>query len=289
MADKRMTEEDVVARMWDGMTLGIGGWGSRRKPMSIIRAILRSDLKDLTVVTYGGPDVGLLCAAGKVKKLVYGFVSLDSIPLEPHFRRARQTGSIQVEEIDEGMLQWGLYAAANDLPFLPTRAGLGSDVMTYNPQLKLIRSPYEDGEELVAMPALRLDMAIIHMNRADARGNGMYLGPDPYFDDLYCMAAKEAYMSVEKIVPTEELQKLGDMQRMKISRMMVQGVVEAPKGAHFTSCDGDYPRDEKFQREYAEAAGNASAWDEFYERYLKVANEAEYQARIAEREAEEKA
>ena len=105
MADKRMREEDVVARMRDGMTIGVGGWGSRRKPMSIIRAMLRSDLKDLTIVTYGGPEVGLLCAAGKVKKLVYGFVSLDSIPLEPHFRRARQNGTIEVEELDEGMLQ----------------------------------------------------------------------------------------------------------------------------------------------------------------------------------------
>lgn len=283
MASKRMTEEDVVARMRDGMTIGIGGWGSRRKPMSIIRAILRSDLKDLTIVTYGGPDVGLLCAAGKVKKLVYGFVSLDSIALEPHFRRARQTASVEVEEIDEGMLQWGLYAAANNLPFLPTRAGLGSDVLKHNPHIKLVKSPYEDGEELVAMPALKLDMALIHMNRADERGNGMYLGPDPYFDDLYCMAAKEAYMSVEQIVPTEQLAKLGDVQRMKISRMMIQGVVEAPNGAHFTSCDGDYGRDEAFQREYAEAAGNASAWEEFSKQYLEVANEAEYQQRIAAR------
>lgn len=283
MADKRMTEEDVVARMRDGMTIGVGGWGSRRKPMSIIRAILRSDIKDLTVVTYGGPEVGLLCAAGKIKKLIYGFVTLDSIPLEPHFRRARQEASIEVEEYDEGMLQWGLYAAANNLPFLPTRSGLGSSVMTYNPNLKLVKSPYEDGEELVAVPALKLDMAFIHMNRGDERGNGMYLGPDPYFDDLYCMAAEEAYMSVEKIVPTEELSTLGDLQRMKISRMMTTGVIEAPNGAHFTSCDGDYTRDEVFQREYATAAKNDEDWQAFYKQYLDVENEAEYQKRVAAR------
>src|SRR4051794_13112948 len=84
MADKRMREDDAVARLTDGMTIGIGGWASRRKPMSLVRAILRSPLRDLTVVSFGGPDVGMLCAAGKVKKLVYGFVSLDSIPLEPH-------------------------------------------------------------------------------------------------------------------------------------------------------------------------------------------------------------
>src|SRR6476659_8038027 len=101
-----MTVEDVVAELRDGMTVGVGGWGSRRKPMALVRAIAASDLKDLTVVSYGGPDVGLLCAAGKVRKLVYGFVSLDSIPLDPHFRLARQSGSIpEVVEYDEGMLQ----------------------------------------------------------------------------------------------------------------------------------------------------------------------------------------
>src|SRR5688500_3539535 len=124
--DKRMSPDDVAATLSDGMTIGIGGWGSRRKPMALVRAILRSDVKDLTVVSYGGPDVGLLCAAGKVRKVVFGFVSLDSIPLEPHFRAARQSGAIEVVEYDEGMLQLGLYAAAQRLPFLPTRAGLGS-------------------------------------------------------------------------------------------------------------------------------------------------------------------
>ena len=104
-------------------------------------------------------------------------------------------------ELDEGMLHWGLLAAAHRLPFLPIRAGLGSDVMRVNPGLRTIRSPYEDGEELVAMPALRLDAALVHMNRADAAGNGQYLGPDPYFDDLFCLAAERAYVSCERIVP----------------------------------------------------------------------------------------
>src|SRR5580693_8177846 len=139
-----MTEDEVVARLRSGMTIGIGGWGSRRKPMSLVRAILRSDLRDLTIVSYGGPDVGMLCAAGKVRKVVYGFVSLDSIPLEPHFRAAREQATIEAMELDEGMLQWGLRAAAMRVSFLPCRAGLGSAVMENNPGLKLVRSPYED-------------------------------------------------------------------------------------------------------------------------------------------------
>src|SRR5690606_20022931 len=93
--DKRTTEAEVVATLRDGMTIGIGGWGSRRKPMSFIREILRSDLKDLTIVSYGGPDVGLLARAGKASRVISGFVSLDSIPLEPHYRAARQNGTIE--------------------------------------------------------------------------------------------------------------------------------------------------------------------------------------------------
>src|ERR1700732_3876901 len=121
-----MTEADVVGELRAGMRVGIGGWGARRKPMSIVREILRSDLRNLTIVSYGGPDVGMLCPAGKVRKVVYGFVSLDSIPLEPHFRAAREQATIEAMELDEGMLQWGLRAAAMRVSFLPCRAGLGS-------------------------------------------------------------------------------------------------------------------------------------------------------------------
>jgi glutaconate CoA-transferase subunit A len=265
------------------MAIGIGGWGSRRKPMSLVREILRSSLRDLTVVSYGGPDVGLLCKAGKVRKVIYGFVSLDSIPLEPHFRIARQTGSIEAMELDEGMFQWGLYAAALRLPFLPTRAGLGSDVMKMNPQLRTVRSPYEDGEELVAVPAVELDVALIHMNRADASGNGQFLGPDFFFDDLFCMAAKRRFMSCEKVIPTEDFSKGGSIHTLRINRMMVDGVIEAPNGAHFTECPPDYGRDEAFQREYAATAKDPEAWEAFKARYLDVASEQAYQQAVSSR------
>lgn len=276
-----MTAAEVISRLRPGMTIGIGGWGSRRKPMSLVREILRSDLTDLTVVTYGGPDVGLLCAAGKVRKLVFGFVSLDSIALDPHFRAARQTGAVEVAEYDEGMLQWGLYAAGLKLPFLPTRAGLGSDVMTHNPELRTVADPY-GGDEVLAMPALHLDAALVHMNRADMHGNAQFLGPDPYFDDLYCMAAEQAFVSCERIVPTAELTAEAHPATLRINRLLVTGVVEAPNGAHFTSCVPDYGRDEGFQREYARAAADAQAWREFADRYLSGSEE-EYQAAVAAR------
>ncbi len=287
--DKRMSLEDVVGRLESGMTIGIGGWGSRRKPMALVRAILRSDLTDLTIVSWGGPDVGLLARAGKIRKLVYAFVSLDSIPLEPHFQAARQNGTIlEVVELDEGMFQTGLRAAAQRLPFLPTRAGLGSDVLANNPWLRTIESPYEgpDGmpETLVAMPALELDAALLHLNRADMHGNATYLGPDPYFDDLFAMAADKTYVSVEQVLDTAGLTAGPSpvpVQRLLLSRMLVDGVVEAPAGAHFTSCTPDYERDERFQRAYAQAAKDDAAWAAFEARFL-AGDEAAYQAAVKE-------
>ena len=280
MKNKVMSVDDVVGRLKDGKTIVIGGWGSRRKPRALVRAICRSDLEDLTVVSYGGPDVGLLCASGKVKKLVYAFVSLDSIPLEPLFRAARENAAVEVEEWDEGMFQTGLRAAAQRLPFLPMRAGLGSDVMTYNPHLRTVTSPYDDGEELVAVPALKLDVALVHMNRADAHGNAQYLGPDPYFDDLFCLAADQRFVSTERIVDTAGLTVDSPVQTLLLNRLMVDGVVETPNGAHFTTCVPDYGRDEGFQKAYATAAADPATWAEFEQRFL-AGTEQDYQVAVA--------
>jgi glutaconate CoA-transferase subunit A len=285
---KLTTEVAAVASIESGMTLGIGGWGSRRKPMSLVRALLRTDVRDLTVVSYGGPDVGLLCAAGKVKRLVYGFVSLDSIALEPHFRAARQAGTIpDPVEYDEGMLQWALYAGSLRLPFLPTRAGLGSGVMDVNPSLRTVRSPYDDAEDLLAVPAIRLDAAFVHLNRADARGNAQFLGPDLYFDDLFLTACEPGrrFVSVEKVVPTEQLLVEGTFHTLKVNRSMVDGVIEAPNGAHFTTCEPDYGRDEAFQKAYVDAARDTDSWKAFVDRFLS-GSEADYHAAVAAWRAE---
>lgn len=281
---KRTTLDDAVAELRDGMTIGIGGWGSRRKPMAFVRAILRTDVKDLTVVTYGGPDLGLLCSAGKVRRAYYGFVSLDSPPFyDPWFSKARTTGAIEAREMDEGMLRCGLQAAAQRLPFLPIRAGLGSSVIDFwEGELKTVVSPYpvEGGHEtLVAMPALNLDAAFVHMNLGDERGNAAYTGIDPYFDDLFLMSAQRRFLSVEKIVPTEELIASTSPQTQVINRMMVDKVVEALNGAHFTIGAADYGRDEKFQRHYAEAAKSDETWAEFKATYLS-GSEDDYQAAV---------
>jgi glutaconate CoA-transferase subunit A len=281
--DKTLTEDDVVGRLESGMTVGIGGWGSRRKPMSFVRALLRSDVTDLTVVSCGGPDVGMLCAAGKVRELVFAFVTLDVIALEPYFRRARESGAIATRELDEGMLMLGLQAAAWRLPFLPTRAGLGSDILTLDPGLRTVTSPYPGpggaNEELVAVPAIELDAAVVHVNRADRAGNGQLLDDDPFFDHLFLGAARQRFLTAEEIVPTAELARDG-ARTLAFGRHLVDGVAHAPGGAHPTACEPHRPRDLPFLKEYVNSARDAGGWDRWRAAWLE-GTETDYQEKVA--------
>ncbi|HEX2575666.1 MAG TPA: CoA-transferase, partial [Aquihabitans sp.] len=193
----------------------------------------------------------------------------------------------------EGMLLLGLQAAAWRVPFLPTRVGLGSDLAALDPDLRTVRSPYPgpdggEGEELVAQPAIHLDAALVHLNVADERGNAAFTGPDLYFDDLLLEAAEQRFVSTERIVGSGELvAAAGDVTRLRVPRLHVDGLVLAPNGAHPTSCDPDYGRDEAFQQAYLGTAKDPERWEAFRAEWLSFADEADYQAALAARPDEE--
>jgi len=281
--NKEMTAADVVAQLEDGMTIGIGGWGPRRKPMALIREILKSDLKGLTIAAYGGADVGMLCAAGKVKKVIFAFVSLDKIPVEPFFRQARQRGEFEVCEIDEGMFQLGLRAAGMRLPFLPTRVGLGTDVMKINPSFKTVTSPYDDGEVLLAMPAIELDAALLHVNLADRWGNTQIHAPDPFFDEQFARAANKCYVSCERLEDRLDQTHSADAKSNYFERYLVSGVVHTPGGAHPSSCGDDYGWDMGHFKQYAGYA-KEGGWQAYVDEFLG-GDEAAYQAKVGGLEA----
>lgn len=276
--NKQMTTAAMVAQLSDGMTIGIGGWGPRRKPMALIREILRSDLKDLTVVAYGGADIGMLCAAGKVKKVIFAFVSLDFIPLEPYFRQARQSGELEVMEIDEGMLLLGLRAAAWGCPYIPTQIGLGTDVIEVNPDLKVIDSPYDD-KDWVAMPALKLDASLIHVDRADERGVCQIAGPDHYMDDWFARAADKTFVSCDELVDSDYFADPQQARSVFWERSITTAVACVPGGAHPSSCAPLYGFDVAHFKEYngsAKAGGFAS----YFDKYIKDSNEQEYRDKV---------
>ena len=267
MIDKRMSVAEIVSRLEDGMTIGIGGWGARQKPMAVIREIIKSDLKDLTIVSYGGCDVGMLASAGKIKKLIFAFVSLDAVPLEAHFRRARSAGEFEVMEVDEGMFQLGLKAAAQRLDFLPCLAGLGTDVMTHNPEIKTIKSPYSD-DHYVAMPALKLDVALCHVTEADQKGNSYIAGPDMFFDEWFCRAAETSYLTCERLVQTSAFNDDHKILRMPIERNLVSGVSETPFGAHPTSSGPDYGWDVLHLKTYSATA--KEGWEDYVSSFIEA-------------------
>ncbi len=208
MADKRMTLDELVGELRSGMTIGdrrmgVAAQAHGRGPGHPALGTSPTSPSSPTAA----PTSACCARPARWRKVVFPFVTLDSIATDPHFRAARQAGPIETMEIDEGMFYLGLSAASQRLPFLPTRAGLGSDVLGMNPALRTVVSPYDDGEELVAVPALRLDAAIVHVNRADARGSGQILGPDPFFDELFLGAADRRYVTAERIVGTERVRR----------------------------------------------------------------------------------
>lgn len=272
--DKLCSPKEAVASIKSGMTIGIGGWGPRRKPMALVRELLRSDLDNLTVVSYGGADVGMLCAAGKIRKLIFAFVSLDFIPLEPYFRKARQNADIEVMELDEGLIIMGLRAAAMGSPYIPTAIGLGTDLIARNKDLRLVESPYGEGKHWLAMPALKLDVALVHATRADRRGVCQIEGPDHYMDDLYVRAAKLAVVSCEELVETEYFHKNPQAVRSVFwERGLTDRVVPIPCGAHPSSCNPLYGLDVAHFKRYVASAKEEGGWEAYFNEYLAVSEE----------------
>jgi glutaconate CoA-transferase, subunit A len=134
------------------------------------------------------------------------------------------------------------------------------------------------------MPALRLDAALVHTNRADTAGNGQILGPDPFFDPLFLGAADRRFLTTERIVENGALSGEGPISTVVIHRILTDGVAETPGGAHFTANPPDYGRDESFQKEYAASAADPADWEAFARRYVEV-TEDEYRAHVDERRA----
>lgn len=228
MIDKQMTVDQVVRQIKNGDTIVIGGWGLIRKPLALVRAIARSNLKDLTIMGFSGIDLDMLIAAGKVKKAVTGFVAFEGGEGRAvAYDNARKNGSIAYEELSENMLISGLKAAAERIPFYPTRSGLGTDILSSNPHIKTFKAPYTN-EKLVAMPALRADVALIHANKASSEGYATIKG-DRLWDHIMIRAADKVFVSAEKIVPRYQLQ--NEMQDIKVLTPWVTGVVETPNGA----------------------------------------------------------
>ena len=252
---KRIVElDDVLARVVDGMTIGIGGFINSSHPMLVVRGLIKRGIRNLTVAgaASSGLEIDLLIAAGCVAKVVAPYVGGEALaPIGPAFRAAVEKGRVEVYELDEAMYYAALRAAAQRVPFNPWRAGVGTSFPEINPALKVFKDPI-NGETLLAIPALNFDIAFLHAATSDPYGNVQYIGHG-YGDRAIYAAADLTFVQVEQLVSNEEIRK----DPLKTAIAGADGVIRARFGAHPYSSPGHYIEDQEHILHYVRAA---TAW-----------------------------
>jgi glutaconate CoA-transferase subunit A len=224
----------------------------RRKPISFLSALADAGRRDLRVYSFlASLDVDLLVARGAVAEVHAGYVGFEQLGFAPAFGRAVAAGDVRAFEYSELVFVSGLRASLAGLPFLPTRGARGSDLVA-ELGLQEIACPYTD-EQLIAAPAIRPDVCVIHAEAADDQGNVMAPSTHDFLfdaDGTLARASDTVVVSVERIVETDELRRGGAL----LFSFEVDAVVELPQGAWPTALPGSYGADLEAVRAYLEQA-----------------------------------
>lgn len=238
----------------DGMCVGLGGFGLDRKPMTLLREIALSPVKDLKLETFaGGLDVELLLAAGKVGTVGACHVGLDHFGLAPLFRAARQSASIVFEEWSEWSQLAAWRAAAEKAPYAVIPLDPATDLVRMNPNIT--SAPAVFGEAAFAVKAPRFDLAVLHAEAAHPDGWAIAEG-DPYLDTILGRAAQRVVVSAERLIDDRELE--ARYRDVHLLAATVDAVVLAPQAALPGSCLPSYMLDLPAMRRYVEAADDGA-------------------------------
>jgi glutaconate CoA-transferase subunit A len=258
---KRIIELDAALdKVADGMTIAIGGFINSSHPMLVVRGIIKRKIRNLTVVgaASSGLEIDLLIAAGCAAKVIAPYVGGEVLaPIGPAFRTSVERGKVEVIELDEAMYYAGLRAAAQRVPFNPWRSGVGTSFPDINPAIKTFKDPI-NGETLLAIPAINLDIAFLHADASDAYGNVQYVGHG-YGDRAIYAAADQTYVQVERVIANEDVRR----DPMKTAIPGADGIIRAPFGAHPYSSPGHYIEDKDHIRQYVKAATTWAKSDDF--------------------------
>jgi len=261
--DKLVSIEAAAALVPDGCTLAIGGLSMNASPMAFVRELARQNKRDLTLVAIvNGMAVDWLVAAGCVSRVVSGLISFEGMGLAPHFRHAVETGSVTLDEYSEYLLIARLRAAATHVPFIPTKAGLGTDVLGLHPDTTRLEHDPVSGEAYVACTPLPVDIAVVHAHAADVLGNVRVEPKLIWMDNEIVNAAATTIVTVEEIVPHESF--VAEPQRTTWPRFIVDHLAEAPWGAYPTSCFPRYTHDKEFFGAYTQAARQPESFAAFW-------------------------
>lgn len=228
MTDKVMSEQEAVARfVKDGDYLGTELYGTVRAPMSLTREVVRQGKQHLRVAGQGIHEIDLLLAADLVDTLDITYVAWEVYGISACLRRAVESGRVRTTDWSNGGITWRFKAAAMGVPFLPIRSMLGTDTLKYS-AAKVVADPFT-GKPVCLVPALFLDVGLIHVHQADRYGNCRVEGISGFAHEM-ARASKKLIVSTEEIVPTEEIRKYPE--HTTIPYYLVDAVVEAKYGSH---------------------------------------------------------
>jgi len=273
LLDKVMTEEEAVARfVYDGCYIGTELYGTVRCPMTLVREVVRQGKQDLRVAGQGVTELDLWLGAGLVKTLDITYIGLEVFGVSSALRRAVESGQVEkVVEWSNGGITWRFKAASMGVPFIPARAMLGTDTLKYS-AAKVVECPFT-GVKVCLIPALILDVGLIHVHRADRYGNAQIEGISGFAFEM-SRACKRLIISAEEIVDSEVIRRAPD--RTMIPYYLVDAVVHAPYGAHPGEMVYCYARDEEQLREWVSASRAEESTQVYLDKY--VHNLADHQA-----------
>ncbi len=274
LVDKRMTEQEAISQfVYDGCYIGTELYGTVRCPMSVARELVRQGKKDLRVCGQGVLELDLWMAAGLVKKLDITYIGLEVYGTSNALRRAVESGQIEkCVEWSNASISWRMKATAMGVPFLPARSMLGTDMMKYS-SAKVVEDPFT-GLKVCLLPALILDVAIIHVHKADKYGNAHIEGITGFGAEM-ARACKRLILSTEEIVDTDEIRKFPD--QTTIPYYLVDAVVHAPFGSHPGEMAYFYGRDEAVIKEWVESSRTTEGAQAYLDKYIYgVKNHQEY-------------
>ena len=264
MIDKRITLPEAAELVHSGMLLALGGVTLYRRPIAFVRALLRhyqetTQPTDLSLLAFtAGLESDLLVGAGMIRQVRSCYFGLEIFGLAPMFSYFASQGRIEILEETEASLAFGLRAQMAGVGFMPGRAWIGTDLPRLRQDVKTITDPYS-GEELMAFPAIRPDVAVIHALRADPEGNAQ-IGDNKGVDGELALTAERVVITADEIVP--------ELQKADIVASFVDAVVPAVGGALPTSCHPLYPFDGEAFLRYTGQVSDPDSFARFLDTWL---------------------
>lgn len=260
--NKLRSLKDAISPIPSGASVAIGGMLTYRRPMALVAELIRHSASRLTLVgwTLGIETELLLSRPNIVSTIRSGYTGLDLFGMAPRFREMVESGRVSVIEETESTLGLGLRAALQDVGFMPARTLLGTDLMDVRPDIKRVTCPYT-GEEYPAVPAVRPDVALIHVPICDTEGNAV-IYTNRGIDRELALLADYTVVSAEEVLASDD-PRLSDC---AIIGRSVNAVVHAPGGAWPTSCYPAYRIDALALQDYVDAFQNGT--DQLIEAWL---------------------